>query len=216
MLLRIFNLNECILSALVDFLPVVVSGLPSCRSTPTSVCLSNDTNRVLINLSACPLPSRAQSIGCHGCMKMHSSLLEGAPQGAARQIWWDEKLAFQFEEDDDEQAEEAKRSTQTSAPPNEPSTATAAAAGDSAVTGSDIMEVAEERRVENMNDVIESAEPASVANTDDDVDEPDAATALDHGTAEAYGSPQKVESMDETHTSASSSITSTEGSLEVP
>ncbi|CAN0266325.1 unnamed protein product [Ectocarpus sp. 6 AP-2014] len=34
--------------------------------------------------------------------KIQSALLEGAPQGEARQIWWDEKLAFQFDEDDDE------------------------------------------------------------------------------------------------------------------
>lgn len=35
-------------------------------------------------------------------LKIQSALLEGAPQGQARQIWWDEKLAFQFDEDDDE------------------------------------------------------------------------------------------------------------------
>lgn len=44
-------------------------------------------------------------------VKVHSALLEGAPQGEARQIWWDEKLAFQFDESDDEEERAATPST---------------------------------------------------------------------------------------------------------
>lgn len=38
--------------------------------------------------------------------QIQSAMLEGAPQGEARQIWWDEKLAFQFDEDDEDDEEE--------------------------------------------------------------------------------------------------------------
>eukprot|EP00903_Cladosiphon_okamuranus_P009270 g8845.t1 len=44
----------------------------------------------------------------HGEPQVQSALLEGAPQGEARQIWWDEKLAFQFDEDDDEEDDKGK------------------------------------------------------------------------------------------------------------
>lgn len=48
-------------------------------------------------------------------------MLEGAPQGEARQIWWDEKLAFQFDEDDDEEAEgEGENTADTAATASTP------------------------------------------------------------------------------------------------
>lgn len=57
------------------------------------------------------------------CMKhtqqIQSALLEGAPQGEARQIWWDEKLAFQFDEDDEEEEEQG---ASASTPPPVPGT----------------------------------------------------------------------------------------------
>ncbi|CAM9639727.1 unnamed protein product [Scytosiphon promiscuus] len=63
--------------------------------------------------------------------EIQSAELEGAPQGEARQIWWDEKLAFQFDEDDEEEeGEEAGGGKTTpaagptaSTPPPAPNTA---------------------------------------------------------------------------------------------
>eukprot|EP00752_Nemacystus_decipiens_P016391 g14653.t1 len=52
-----------------------------------------------------------------------SALLEGAPQGEARQIWWDEKLAFQFDEDDEEE-EGGKPTDKTKAAATTTTTAT--------------------------------------------------------------------------------------------
>lgn len=45
-------------------------------------------------------------------LQVHSALLDGAPQGEARQIWWDEKLAFQFDEDEEEPPTETTKSTE--------------------------------------------------------------------------------------------------------
>ncbi|CAM9904957.1 unnamed protein product [Ectocarpus sp. 12 AP-2014] len=43
--------------------------------------------------------------------KIQSALLEGAPQGEARQNWWKEKRKFQFDEDEDEDDVEAGGNT---------------------------------------------------------------------------------------------------------
>lgn len=47
--------------------------------------------------------------------QIHSALLDGAPQGDARKAWWDEKLAFQFDEDDDEESENQSPTVDTTA-----------------------------------------------------------------------------------------------------
>ncbi|CAM9715097.1 unnamed protein product [Ascophyllum nodosum] len=51
---------------------------------------------------SCPEGESVHSLWFMRDGEIHSALLEGAPQGEARQIWWDDKLAFQFDEDDDE------------------------------------------------------------------------------------------------------------------
>lgn len=44
--------------------------------------------------------------------QVHSALLDGAPQGEARQKWWDEKLAFQFDEDEEEPPTKSMKSNE--------------------------------------------------------------------------------------------------------
>ena len=60
-------------------------------------------------------------------MQVHSAALEGAPQGEARKAWWDDKLAFQFDEDDEEEeGGDAEPVTETTPLPPPPPQADAA------------------------------------------------------------------------------------------
>jgi hypothetical protein len=58
-----------------------------------------------VNALPCPDDGEVVSLwfGCDGLE--HSAKLDGSLTGDARQVWWDEKLAFEFDEPDDEQQE---------------------------------------------------------------------------------------------------------------
>lgn len=53
----------------------------------------------------CPEGESVHSLWFGRDGEIHPALLDGAPQGQARQIWLDDKLAFQFEGDDEEEQE---------------------------------------------------------------------------------------------------------------
>lgn len=67
---------------------------------------------------------------------MHSAVLKGAPQGDARRAWWDEKLAFQFEEDDEEEQQEEKRAKTSATTPETLSASLSATSTAESVSGS--------------------------------------------------------------------------------
>lgn len=150
-------------------------------------------------------------------------MLEGAPQGKARQIWWDEKLAFQFDEDEGEAEASTKSATTESTEP----IITEAADMEVADPSAEAIEVAAgtpsaSMEVESTVAVKTAAPPEADDNsaevTDVVIEGVDTiAAAIDKTTtvAAAESASSKANNLNETSTTPTSGI-SAETSAEVP